>query len=364
MKEIDKYIACFILGAIGDTIGFKNGDWEFNYNFDTDYYFTNQIIFEFINLGGINKLDIKKWNVSDDTLLHMATGKALLNDNLNTENYINEYIKTLKDKKKRFFGKRTIKSLEILKKNKKAKIKYDIYGGGSGAAMRSMCIGLAYHGKENRHKLIKIAIDTGIITHNNPIGYLGSVASALFVSYAIEGVDIFKWPFKLVKWLEHDIIDSHVKTLENNTKQYYKDKEKFIDKWKRYLEHNFNNGEYIIHPFLIDPAERSKYYYENFSTFKNKIYPGSGGDDSVIIAYDSLVYSHLSHDKEPQENWEKLVVYSMLHVGDSDTTGSIAASLYGCMYGFSGVPDHYLKDVEFNEELIKIGKKIYEKYGD
>ena len=62
------------------------------------------------------------------------------------------------------------------------------------------------------------------------------------------------------------------------------------------------------------PAERSK-YYNQFSARKKDMYPGAGGDDSVIIAYDCLMDSDGS--------WDKIVFYSMLHVGDSDTTGMI-----------------------------------------
>ena len=55
--------------------------------------------------------------------------------------------------------------------------------------MRCMPIGLIYHGKKNRNKLIYISIMSSKITHNNPIGYLGGLASALFTALAFEEVD-------------------------------------------------------------------------------------------------------------------------------------------------------------------------------
>ena len=58
-----------------------------------------------------------------------------------------------------------------------------------------------------------------------------------------------------------------------------------------------------------------QYYYENFATNKRVFNPGSGADDCVIIAYDCLLMS--------KNNYEKLIYTSMIHIGDSDTTGSI-----------------------------------------
>ena len=59
-----------ILNAVGDTIGYKNSEWEFNYGKKVDQYFSDDILYEFISLGGI-QLDLKGWIVSDDTIMHI-----------------------------------------------------------------------------------------------------------------------------------------------------------------------------------------------------------------------------------------------------------------------------------------------------
>ena len=57
----------------------------------------------------------------------------------------------------------------------------------------------------------------------------------------------------------------------------------------------------------------------------------------MIMAYDALL--------DCNGNWEKLIVYAILHIGDSDTIGAVAGGLYGAVYGFGDVPENMkLKD--------------------
>ena len=84
-------------------------------------------------------------------------------------------------------GKTCMKTLSIIDEEATNwnKIPYSqLKGGGCGASMRAACIGLFY--ASDVHKLIAVAIETGRITHHNPVGYLGALISAYFTYLALQ----------------------------------------------------------------------------------------------------------------------------------------------------------------------------------
>jgi ADP-ribosylglycohydrolase len=353
----NRYIASIVLHALGDTIGFKNGEWEFNYFIKLiDSSFSNDLLFDFISLGGINDINLKGWKVSDDTLFHMNTCQALL-DSINDIDYfclrsIELYINNYKNNtlKGRYPGNTMTKNLQKYTKGLELyKLPYNRMYGGSGASMRTSCIGLLFNGEKNRKKLIEYSIENSRLTHNSIIGYMGGFVSALFTAYAIEEKEIEKWPFLLLELLESNVINNYMKKTRGYN-DYMKNINTFIDYWKTYIELRFTNGKINKNKSFRIPSIRTDFYIENFSIDK-ELPPGSLGHDSVIIAYDALV--------DAKDSWEKLVVYSMLHVGDSDTVGCIAGSWYGALYGFKGVPENNLQHLEFKKELYEFGNKLY-----
>lgn len=355
----NRYIAVMVLHAIGDTIGFKNGEWEFMSGQPAEKIMEK--MYDFIYLGGVNELPGADWLVSDDTIMHIANAESLvgnyndLGDLTNSfkKNYIKSHDSFIGDiGKKRAPGIQLMKSIDNLKKGRP--IEYDLYAGGSGASMRSSCIGLAFYGSDRRNLLIQVSIESSRLTHNSAVGYLGGLTSALFTSFAIEGIDIKDWGFMLMEILENGIVEDFVKGFPDY-KHYNDDKHVFIEKWKRFLDNKFSGDRKIkFNRSSKNLIYRTEYYHKNFSFEKkpDQYFPGSGGDDSVIIAYDSLL--------DAGDNWEKLVVYSMLHAGDTDTTGCIAGSWFGALFGFDKTPE--FKHLEFRKELEELGKGLFKKY--
>ena len=367
----DKYIATFLLHALGDTIGFKNGEWEFNYyNKHADYKTTLDIVFDFISLGGVTEINLKDWKVSDDTLFHLAIAESLikvnLKDILTTEQIkeVKEILRnTLKDISKdeneknifRGVGATTYRSLID------EKMPFTM-SGGNGVAMRNLCIGLAFHKPKDINKLIEYSIETGKITHLNPIGFLGGLSTAYFTHLAINNIKLSKWPYKLVELVESPSV---MKYIDKDNFNIYANYRLFISLWKKYIELRFRDDKPIYTNAHKNLIFRTKFFYDfkyNYDVYEkipNKLEEsyntiGGSGVTAVLMAYDALL--------DANDNWEKLIYYSMLHVGDSDTVGAIAGGLYGILYGIDKVPKQLLEHIENKNKIIEIAEKLFNKY--
>lgn len=316
--------------SLGDTLGYKNGEWEFNRGqIKTDPEFANDMIYEYISLGGINDMSIVNWKSSDDTILYYATCQVLMGPLTSINDFgekIREsYLKQLPKIADRHPGELTMRSLNIQKFIAWDKLPYDKNALGNGSAMRSGGIGLFYPGKPNRTRLIILAVESSRITHNSAPAILASVTAALFTAYGIERVPVSDWPHKLLKLLQSGKIDDYMKESRPNEYQdYERDKELFVGQWERYVQKRFSGTTPLLDIRIFKhPVARIKYFTENHS--KGHLdNPGGGAIDAVIMAYDALLESNGS--------LEKLVVYAILHHGDSDTVGSIAMSWFGTMY--------------------------------
>ena len=370
----NKYYSMYY-SIIGDIIGFGNGSVEFNEfnnnivksNYDAKYnsLFTIYHIYNFISNGGFSGFSIKNLIASDDSILNLAVYDGLKSSlNKSNNEIINkikekliEYYQNDKLKDKRFYGIRTVKSLDrLINRNLDwERFSYSVNAGGCGASIRSMPIGLFYYGKKNREKLLEISIQSSRITHNNPTAYLGGFASALFTALAIENVKPFNWIDELLSFFREGTIIKFVKKIigekfKNELKYHLQDVDEFFYLLLKYKEWRF---ERIDNKFIFNPSRNSKKKSMKFLDIRNNLFyeyfnrpgyynPGSNGLDSVIIAYDSIL--------ECEGNFEKLIYNSMLHAGDSDSTGCIAGALFGAYYGNVNLPSN-LTDIELKIKL-------------
>ncbi len=71
----ERYEAAMVLGAVGDAMGYYNGRWEFCRS-------GSAIHEEVEQLGGVAKLKVcpPDFDVSDDTVLHIATAEGLVSE--------------------------------------------------------------------------------------------------------------------------------------------------------------------------------------------------------------------------------------------------------------------------------------------
>jgi len=372
----DKIKGSILLSSYFETIGFYNGKWEFNYNLELNNIInalstTFLIINEYHSLGGFKNIDITKWNASDDTILLLATGKALI-DGGGEKNYIKRYIEILDslNESKRVSGYQTIKSIILLKKLIQKKrdsylslIPNDFRMGGNGAAIRTGIIGLFYH--NNLDKIIDESITASRLTHNIPLGYLGGLVVALFASYAVNNIEPWEWIKELLKLVESNKILDYIHSTNIGKRDDIMIQD-YFSYWYEYMENRYNDIiNYRNKRTFIIPNERleelSKYIpMKDFEKNQNWAIMGATGVDGPIYAYDSLLMAiNINNEykidkKNINYSGENLIFYSALHCGDSDSTAAIAGFWYGALVGLGDFNIEQMKQLEFYKELSNL----------
>lgn len=346
--------------SLGDTIGYYNGKWEFNYNTPPEPHMVNDMLYEFINLGGISDINLNNWAASDDTILYLDTFEVMIKsfdeDDIDKvgNNLRDAYLKSLPNLKKRDPGINTINSLEIQKNIKWNELQYNPQNIGNGSVMRAGCIGILFPNTYDR--VIEFAIASSIITHNSTIAVLGSITSALFTVFALRRDDIIKWPHQLMQIIDSEHVEKTYLGMAKVTKeQFVIGKQLFMGAWKSYIQ-KFIRGNTLAPEttwMMQNLVERYRYLSNNFS--KGCLFPGGCADDCLIMAYDSLIRCDGSI--------EKLLVLSALHPGDSDTVSSVAFSWYGAFYGnYERVSfaDKMFDSLEFKSRIELLGNYMEE----
>ncbi|CAL8370939.1 unnamed protein product [Arctogadus glacialis] len=186
----ERYEASMVLSGAGDALAYNHGHWEFQ----RDGELIHQEVAE---RGGLASLDAKDFPVSDDTVMHLATAEAMMEVGKKgkqtlahlVKHLVNEYIRCMRDMDGRAPGLTCMSNVELHERRKGGdhRIPFNRRGGGCGAAMRAMCIGLRFPSPEQEGHLIAVSVESGRLTHHHPTGYLGSLAAALFTAYAVRG---------------------------------------------------------------------------------------------------------------------------------------------------------------------------------
>ena len=60
-----------------------------------------------------------------------------------------------------------------------------------------------------------------------------------------------------------------------------------------------------------------------------------------------------------QDDFEKAVIASVNHDGDSDSTGSITGNILGAKLGLSGVPERFIEPLELKDIIMEIADDLF-----
>lgn len=380
----EKIEAALMLSSYFETVGFKNAVWEFNYNlevYDIRKYINmlNTMVQQFLILGGASNINVKEWLASDDTILILAIGDAVLKGG-GEENYIKSLVKyyDLLQDKRRVSGIVTLDIISKLKKGYKLKnIDVNSSMGGNGAAIRTGPIGIKW--SNNIEKVIEQSILSSRLTHNYYLGFLGGMVSAIFTAFAINNIDPWLWCDELIALYNKKIIHKYYPTEAGHN---ISDLDVYMGYWKRYKELRINkikfkntldNCIFILDriDFLLGfhPNEKIKEMTLKGQSLKelknfnwNKI--GATGLDACIYAYDCLLMSMTTPGsinldmKNIIFSFDTFLTLVSIHPGDNDSTGAIGGFWYGALLGYNGIDKVRMKELEFYNELLEISKQL------
>ena len=222
--------------------------------------------------------------------------------------------------------------------------------------------------KDPKCLLIKFSLQMTRLINNNAYSYIGSIIISLFASYIKNNINIEKWMFEVIDLIKNtDKIENILKEILDEEKiekdeyvnslvNYRENKNIFITNIEKYIKFRFDeDNNFIIKniEFMKFSDLRIVYYFNNFSD-KNYLpyfYPGSTIFDTIIISYDCLL--------ECRDNFELLVIYTILFIGDSHSTGGLSLSLFGLMYGKKNIPKHlYKNNFEMKNKINELINKI------
>ncbi|XP_064800678.1 ADP-ribosylhydrolase ARH1-like isoform X1 [Oncorhynchus masou masou] len=348
-----RYKASMVLSGAGDALGYNHGTWEFEND--------GVLIHEQVQKrGGLEKLDAIDFPVSDDTVMHLATAEALVKVGEGAslpELYrvlVEKYIVSMTDMAGRGAGLTCLNSVARHRQrtDEDITIPFNKRGGGCGAAMRAMCIGLRFPDPEQEHLLIAVSVESGRLTHHHPTGYLGALATALFTAYAVRGtLPVEAWGHRLMEVLVK--AKEYVRLSGNCVELNMEHWDYFGSQWKSYLEKRgiLDGKSKPQFPESYGVKERESFY--RAVSFKG--WGGASGHDAPMIAYDALLRAG--------DSWVELANHGFFHGGDSDSTAVIAAAWWGALFGFRGVPEINYQRLEYRGRLSKLGEQLYKLRG-
>ena len=341
MKDIDKYRGCLIGGAAGDALGYPV---EFMKDSDIFSKYGNNGITEYSLENGVAE-------ISDDTQMTLFTATGLLYGHTRgmTRGIMGSYPNYVFESYKDWY--RTQIERYPLPKEQHTSWLVDIpelfvcrdpgytcistisngingtinrplnKSKGCGGVMRVAPVGLYFSEKWSSEKVDMIGAEVAALTHGHPLGYIPAAGLVHIINLVAHNDDI-------------SLIDA-VKDMKRSIAQLFSDKmflQDFLD--------------------LVDKAiELSQKSDINDLDAIRQIGEGWVAEETLAIAiYCSLKYS---------DDFDKALIASVNHSGDSDSTGAVTGNILGAYLGLKAIPQKYLDNLELKDIIIELADDLY-----
>ncbi|XP_064531638.1 ADP-ribosylhydrolase ARH1-like isoform X8 [Pseudopipra pipra] len=179
------------------------------------------------------------------------------------------------------------------------------------------------------------------------LGYLGALAVALFGALGARGEPPERWGAELLRVLPlaWDYVEGTGVAVEDNAAAW----PFFGEAWHRYLDSRGlleGRGPAQV-PSLPSPAERDTVYLG----WALEGWAGRSGHDAPMVALEALLAAGGC--------WEDLCGRAVLHGGDNDSTGTIAAGCWGLQGGLTSVPSGLHCRLEHRERLRNVAHQLH-----
>ena len=334
MDNINKYRGCLIGGAIGDALGYSI---EFDTIKEIKQKYGEKGICEYDLTDGLAV-------VSDDTQMTMFTANAIVNARLKNKSYIEcireSYISWLTTQesiydcsKENDFWIMNNPSLYVRRAPGCTCLSAIVMGAngtiekpinnskGCGGIMRIAPIGLMKpNNKMNIDDIAYLASQSCALTHGHEMGFI----SCYFMAYLIN----------LLAHNDNFTIKSAVETALESTFLKFKSTMHIIE---------FVN--------LINKAiDLSEISIDDLSAIE-KLGEGWVTEETAAIA----VYCCLKYPND----FEKAIIESVNHSGDSDSTGAVTGNILGSYIGIENIPDRFIDRLEHKNILYKLSQDLY-----
>ncbi|MCH5153926.1 MAG: ADP-ribosylglycohydrolase family protein [Clostridiales bacterium] len=345
-KKQDKFLGCLIGGAAGDALGYA-------VEFDS-----LKQIYSVYGKGGIREYSLEgsKALISDDTQMTLFTANGLLHGFAREVksgvkcdypaavwSAYRDWLKTqcgtgkVSDKRSAWLlNMRELHSsrapgstcLSALSGNTGGSVKNPVNDSkGCGGVMRVAPIGLFFIGDKDydRYKIDMIGAEAAALTHGHDLGYIPAAALTDII-YNIASEQANNLKDAVVGSLEA------VKTLFPNAVHL----NEFTD--------------------IINLAIKLSSSRQPDTEAIMQLGEGWVGEEALAIAvYCALKYS---------DSFEKAIIASVNHSGDSDSTGAITGNILGAYLGLKNIPEKFITKLEMKPIIHEIAVDLSVRYSD